>query len=242
MTYEQKWKEFRIRVNIALSNDDEEIAKQFGTETEPAGQGTRLLPCSFCHHNDCATITPGKPYFHCFHPGCEQGFLSEVLARHLKKPEEIVLKELAKIFNIPVPVVDEAEELRQKMLSIEVDFYHEQLLANQDAMNYLTNTRKRTPEMIDLMQIGLGGNSAVIMRLHEEGIQINGKNDNWKNLVDNPDLVYPYFKNGEIQRLNTKSIPDPNDPDQKKHGFSVGKRVLYRSPKVNREMVIVVEG
>jgi DNA primase len=244
MPYENKRKEFRNKVNIALSNDDEEIAKQFGTETEPAGQDTRLQPCSFCHHNDCATITPGKPCFNCFHPGCEQGLLSEVLARRFEKPEEVVLKELAKKYNIPVPVVDEAEERRQKILSIAVAFYQEQLLANPEAMAYLLNTRKRLPETIKTMRIGLGGNlRALVDKIHEEDIDLNA--DAWNLFVMNEDLVYPYRDpphTGEILRLNTKPIKSLNDPEQKKHGFSVGKRVLYRSPKVNREMAIVVEG
>jgi 5S rRNA maturation endonuclease (ribonuclease M5) len=121
-------------------------------------------------------------------------------------------------------------------------FYHEQLLANQAAMDYLLSIRKRTPATIETMNIGLGGNLvALYEKLRAEGIQLN--DDDWNNFVVGSDLVYPYIDpdSGEIPHLNTKAIPDPTYPDKPRHGFSVGKRTLYRSTKLNHDMATVVE-
>ena len=244
MTYEQKWKDFKVRVNIALSNDDEELANIFGTETESAGSDTRLQPCRKCGHYDCGTVTPGKPYYNCFHPGCIQGYITDCIAKVSGKSEDEILKELAKKYNIPVPHRDEAEENRQETRRQDVAFYHEQLLANQTAMDYLINERKRKLETIELMQIGLARPLELYKRWHEAGIQSIFSSERWNRPDDTLVLAYSYIDphTGEVLRINTKAIPDPNDPDQKKHGFSVGKRTLYCSPKLNRNMVIAVEG
>ncbi len=244
MTYEQKWKDFKVRVNIALSNDDEELANIFGTETEPAGSDIRLQPCRKCGHYDCGTVTPGKPYYNCFSPGCIKGYITDCIAKVSGKSEDEILKELAKKYNIPVPHRDEAEENRQETRRQDVAFYHEQLLANQTAMDYLINERKRKLETIELMQIGLARPLELYKRWHEAGIQSIFSSERWNRPDDTLVLVYPYIDRhtGEILRLNTKAILDPDNPDQKRHGFSVGNRTLYRSPKMNHEMGIVVEG
>ena len=93
MTYEQKWKDSKVRVNIALSNDDEELAHIFGTETESAGSDTRLQPCPKCGHHDCGTVTPGTPVMNCFHPGCMHGDISKCAAEVSGKSEDEILKE-----------------------------------------------------------------------------------------------------------------------------------------------------
>ena len=60
--------------------------------------------------------------------------------------------------------------MRQETRRVDVAFYHEQLLANPEAMDYLINERKRKPETIELMQIGLARNTSELMkRWYEAG-------------------------------------------------------------------------
>jgi DNA primase len=42
--------------------------------------------------------------------------------------------------------------------------------------------------------------------------------------------------------FNTNTIPAPNNLNQKRHCYSIGKKTLYLSPGVNNDMAVVVEG
>jgi len=246
-------KYFYRQLNLALSEKPKILEEYLNTSVEPVGKDYRLNPCPYCGHLDCATLTPGVEVINCFSPACKAYPITQVLIDRSDRPKRELLAELAQRLNVPLPANKVADDPRQKLLAAAVEFYHRQLLNNPEAYSYLVNTRKRKPETIERMKVGLGGNEGkLITHLRERGFEAALINENRDIRVSCDVLIYPYYDpdTGEILRLNTKA-QKPLGPKTEggakpeaplPPGYSVGKRALYLSPDYTTGSAIVVEG
>ncbi len=214
-------------------------------EISPVGNNLRLNPCPKCGHYDCCTITPGEIVVNCFSPQCISGthlsFTLEVLGY-----KDEILEEIGNFYNISYEknTYDEKELRLYEIRDVASKYYHKKLLEDTNALTYQTQIRQHSLDILKIFQIGFSKEFDV---LNEALISLGYTPDEIRESkvwVPEGLFIYPYFDafSRKICRFNTKNPFNATYKGEVIKGFSVGSKTMMTTPKLNFDLVILVEG
>lgn len=214
------------------------------------GASYRINPCPYCGHYDCCTIgenAEGTPLGSCFSNACGEGFtFTKLIIKCYEAKETNPFKRIKDLLNIDISInnVCEEEKKSYEIMEIATEHYHQQLLANEKALNYLLKERKHSIETIKLFKIGyIGKKYELREKLKADGYS-EKELDNAQIWPQEGLLIYPYYYGDNIVRVNAKNpfgIKKSNGNPIK--GYSSAEKFLYTVPgKGFSKTVILVEG
>jgi len=247
------------------------------SKIEKVGSDTyRVNPCPLCGHKDCFTIYPKTESFHCF--SCDQAgdvICFEKLHKHLPDNLEAA-KSVAKKMGI---LLDASSSTRQPtntsketqnkssetseersgvdqdrantLRGILADFYHNQLLSNQQALDYQTKERGHSLEVLKAFRIGYAGRKSLIAAIKIKGFSVEdlisvGFVKRWrkeyKAIIPQGSFVYPHQLNGKILYFSIK-VPPGTNPFQIKKQHADQGWLCFNQDALNEEgPVVITEG
>jgi DNA primase len=255
-----------VKKNATFS---EYIARFSDSSINRVGEGThRASPCPMCNHNDCFTIYDGNQTFHCFSCGKTgdiihlekylNGLSSNLeAALSLSKKFQIELQEHSKPMNSTtgnkhLKPVDMPQKPNTKLLAlrnIAAVYFHDLLLKNQTAMNYLLKVRGHSIEVIKHFKIGIAGGNLIahvttqgysVADLENVGLVRKNK-QGYSNTIRSGMYVFPHTKAGDVLFF---SIKDPG----KRYKFQIKKKyaepgwICMNQDALDNSSVIMVEG
>lgn len=246
-------------VSEAILNGLETFYLSFypGAEIINVGKDKRVNPCPFCRHNDCFTITEGKNAAYCFSCGT-RGTHIQLLKEYLG--EEKAIAELARYTGIEYFTKELTKEQKQKieeaqrylrMKEIAVEFYHQQLLNEPDAIIYQLSERGHEKESLSLFKIGISKNYPELRERLLKDFDKEEIKKVWfpcgkekKEYM----FVYPYISpfTGEILRMNSKNPFGVKIGGAIVSGLSTrgdGKPLMYiPGVRIHKKKAVIVEG
>ena len=160
------------------------------------------------------------------------------ISRHLEKILDIKI-----IYNNNQR--NEKEDRRAEIMKIAAKFYNEQLLKNKTAFEYENVLRQVCVENLIKFNIGYVDNKIELrQKILDEGYTLDDIEESKILKIPNGLIIFPYYINGKITRLNTKNpfkVKDKNEEEIK--GFSIGEKIFYNIPDHDYgEEVFIVEG
>jgi hypothetical protein len=226
----------------------ESLLKKFKSNSTIGYSGTQLFinPCPLCGHNDCFNINSEIGIFNCF--SCHGTGCATDLPLFFTKDIKEAIKTLEEFTGISVIFSKDNKE-RQRKTNLYTDvaeIYHQQLLKNEVALNWLIQIRKRQIKTITDMKTGFCTSiTDTVSQLKELGysdVEIKSV------YIPEGLFVYPYpDRYGSIQRFNTKNYLNAarrarDGTEEVIKGHSVGNKHLLFNPHQKYDYAIVVEG
>lgn len=271
--------EWYEKTSEIIANDLESFYTSFYKDVRIesiGGSGYRLQPCPMCGHSDCATVGEAV---NCFSGSC--GWKGT----HISAWEEYALHQLGLTLRDAINRLDiytglkfpysegnnskniedyEEERIRQGILRVCEDFYHDQLMEcdnkyiyNSELITpkeYLLRIRKRKEETIKEFKIGFSINFLELHRILLSSGYTKEQIKKSKAWIPEGLFVF-YYKNPvtkEIERINTKNpfnsrmediVDGKRIPGNIIPGYSVGQKILLTTPKFSyKKPIVVTEG
>ena len=251
------------------------VEAETGFKAKKIGSTYRINPCPLpgCGHNDCFTLYPDDNSFHCF--SCERAGDVICFERlHQNLPDNFeAAKSIAKKRTIPINEHNSAEQSKGTLKNpkkgspktdggvdpsrvgalweIVADFYHDQLLKNQEALEYQTGERAHSMEILRKLKVGYSGKDSLIKHVRSHGYivkdliaigLVRGFGKGYRAIISKGMYVYPHRIDGRVVYLTLK------DPHKKK-AFQIkkqyaGKGWLCLNQDVLKEdgPIIITEG
>lgn len=252
------------------------IESETSTQAIKVGEGTyRINPCPFCQHHDCFTVYDNDQNFYCFSCKKSGDIISfERLRQNLQTNGEAALF-LAKKLRIKRPVNMEgnwpgsyaAATLPEKMDDESISppekrlrltnlrgfiakFYHEQLMANEDALEYQVGTRGHCETTLKKFWVGYVSGKSIIQYAKDIGHDLRDfvkvgcvkeTNGKYSPTIPYGFYVYPHILNGEVLYF---TIKDP----EKRRNFQIKKRYAdpawtgFNQDVLGNSEILIVEG
>lgn len=257
----------RVKKEVSIVGYVESVT---GSAAKKEGSTLRINPCPFCGHRDCFTIYPNSESFVCF--SCQAGgdvIGFERLLRGLESNLEaanslaerrgISLERDSKgepLQAIPgkaqgakvglVMASEKARELRR----MATNFYHDELLRNEKALNYQTKERRHSLQTLEQFKVGFSSRSSIIAHSKKLGYSVEDLvgvglarkvDKGFRAVIPFGFYVYPHIVDGKVLYL---SIKDPKG----KYKFQVKKDYVdqewlcYGQEAFGKSGCIIVEG
>lgn len=261
---ENKFAEIKSKLPIC-----QYLEKETGSEIKTVGDGMlRVNPCPFCGHNDCFTIYGRNQSFHCF--SCEEsGDIIHIekklqqLGSNFEAAESLArrygLGEIQQFSGGSQPKGSSqtqenkdpiGSEKRQRHLrGLAAEFYHQQLLQNQEALNYQTQNRGHSLEILKHFKVGVGGGDLIghvskygfgVKDL--EGIGLVKRTQNgYRAYISNGLYVYPHWCKGEVLFFTLKD-PAGKKKYQIKKNCADGAWLCLNQDILGKNIIYSVEG
>lgn len=244
---------FKINAEIANKGIDtfyEFAMKELKTDGEIKKIGYdkyKINPAPCCGHNDCFCFNSNIPAYNCFSCGAK-GSAADFPSFFTDDAAEIS-RILNDFTGITMTYAKENPERvhQSKLYNDAVTIYQKQLSESTEAMDYLTNVRKRKTEIITGLKYGFCKNENEFKKAM---LALGYSNEEIKSVYIPQGLfVFPYFnQKGHITRMNTKNYlklakeKDENGELKDKKGYAIGPRYLLYSPYMSNSMAYIVEG
>jgi len=247
----------------------EYLENETNSEIKAVGEGKfRVNPCPLCSHNDCFTIYGRDQSFHCF--SCEVSgdvIHLEKEIQHLSSNSDAA-ESLARRYGvnevnqylkgaqadgvINSPNDNESMEFAQshrKLRGLVAEYYHQQLLRNEEALNYQVQVRMHSIEILKHFKVGIGGGDLIghatkngysVEDLESVGL-VKKMQGGYRAYIPNGFYIYPHWFKGEVVFFTIK------DPAGKKK-FQIPKK--YSDPDwlcmnqdvLNKDQIFICEG
>ena len=135
------------------------------------------------------------------------------------------------------------------------DYYHARLMSSPDALAYQRDQRKHSVEILERLQVGLGGGS-LISHCRAQGVTteelvgvglVQETSRGFRSTVSAGVFVYPHFKGDDVLFFTLKD-PEKKKPWQLKKAFAPKEWICYGQDALDQEgveapePVIIVEG
>lgn len=218
------------------------IESAVNTRGKPLGDATyRIIPCPYCKSDSGFTINEPGQFYKCFSCGeggdviaFEQRFGGHENAR--AAAEAIAQKQGISIDGRPAPVPTTSKQLppppppdqeptqgkRSTSISsdrgsevrlVAVEYYHQRLLEDSEALKYQTEKRKHTVETLKEFKVGLGGGN-LKKHCEEQGVALEElqavglmqkRGPGIGAWVPKGNWTYPHMVNGQCLHISMKA-------------------------------------
>jgi DNA primase len=260
----------RVKIIDFIESSTQSKVEKVGSDTY------RANPCPLCGHHDCCTLYPKTGSFHCF--SCQRAgdvITFEKLYRSLPDNLEAA-KSITEKMGISFDAMtkdtnplgtkknahhqskdtakEEAnidEERIVEIRSIVADFYHNQLLDNEKALDYQTKKRAHRLEILKELKIGYAGKKSVIAAIKKEGYTVGdliaiGLVKKWGNeyraVIPQGSFVYPHQLDGKVLYFSIKTPPKINPFQIKKQYAHRGWLCFNQDALNSKGPIIITEG